>query len=427
MKALLTYLLRLSCWVLGAVFVFSGFVKLIDPLGTAYKFQDYFTPLGLEHLTPYVIIFSVALSVIELLIGLNLITGIRLKLSLLMAAIFMAVMTPLTLWIALKNPVSDCGCFGDAWIIGNWTTFYKNIVLSLMVVTIALLMHYHVSKLKPKTEWILMGFSLFFLLAIAHINYYYLPMLDFRPYKIGNNLSQGMIIPPGAPTDVYASTFILEKNGVKKEFTLNNYPDTTWKFVDQHTQLIKKGYTPAIHDFSIHDSNMHDLTDSLLHLNNYLFLVVAYDLNQMQTNHLDDIENLYQYARQNHYAIYLLTGSTVNDAADFIQKTGLHIPVCTTDPTTLKTVIRSNPGLMLLYNGSVLNKWANASLPQFSKPLSNNPKDEMPKIPPMWKVVGLALLYILLFGGMRHWLKKGFKSKKRSNIFYHTTTNYSNK
>jgi triosephosphate isomerase len=172
---------------------------------------------------------------------------------------------------------------------------------------------------------------------------------------------------------------------------------------------------------------MHDLTDSLLHLNNYLFLVVAYDLNQMQTNHLDDIENLYQYARQNHYAIYLLTGSTVNDAADFIQKTGLHIPVCTTDPTTLKTVIRSNPGLMLLYNGSVLNKWANASLPQFSKPLSNNPKDEMPKIPPMWKVVGLALLYILLFGGMRHWLKKGFKSKKRSNIFYHTTTNYSNK
>jgi len=427
MNALLTYLLKLSRWLLGAVFVFSGFVKLIDPLGTVYKFQDYFAAMGLERLSALALFFSVALSVIELLIGLNLIVGIRLKITMLVAAVFMVVMTPLTLWIALKNPVSDCGCFGDALIIGNWTTFYKNIILSLLVVVIFLLMRFHVSKLKPVTEWILMGFSLFFVLAIAHLNYYYLPMLDFRPYKIGNNLSQEMATPPGAPVDVFSTTFILEKNGVKKEFTLDNYPDSTWKFVDQHTRLVKKGYTPAIHDFSIHDANMNDLTDSLLHLNNYLFLIVAYDLNQTQTNHLSKIQNLYQFAQQHHYACYLLTGSTGYDVNDFIQKTGLHIPICTTDPTTLKTIIRSNPGVVLLYHGTVLNKWSNAALPQFSVPLSSNPKDEMPKIPPSWKIAGLIVLYMLFFWIIRRWLTKGFAHKKRENMFYHTTTNYSNK
>lgn len=427
MNALLTNLLRLCRWVFGAVFVFSGFVKLIDPLGTAYKFQDYFTAMGLEHLSAFALFFSVVLSVIELLIGLNLLASIRLKITILAATVFMAVMTPLTLWIALKNPVSDCGCFGDAWIIGNWTTFYKNIVLSLLVVALLLLRRYHVPALKPKTEWILLGFSLFFVLAVAHLNYYYLPMLDFRPYKIGNNLTQEMTTPPGAKPDVFATTFILEKNGVKKEFTLDNYPDSTWKFVDQHTKLIKKGYTPAIHDFTIRDANMNDLTDSLLNLNNYLFLVVAYDVNKMQTNHLSDLRNLYQFAQQHHYPFYLLTGSVGSDVDAFIQQTGLRIPICNTDPTTLKTVIRSNPGLVLLYHGTVLNKWANDELPHFSGPLSKNPNNEMPKIPSVWKVMGAILLYLLLFWLIRHWLTKGFAQKKRGNIFYHSTTNYSNK
>ncbi|MBB3188455.1 BT_3928 family protein [Microbacter margulisiae] len=420
MNSLLTNLLKIFRWLLGVVFVFSGFVKLIDPLGTAYKFQDYFAVMGLERLSGSALVFAVALSVIELLIGLNLLAGIRLKITMITAAVFMIVMTPLTLWIALKNPVSDCGCFGDALVIGNWATFDKNIILSLLVIAIFILMRYHTVILKPKAEWVLMGYSLIFAMAFAHVNYHYLPMIDFRPYKIGKNLPKEMAVPPGAQANVYSTTFTLEKNGVQKEFSLENYPDSTWTFVAQHTRLIKKGFTPAIHDFSIRDANMNDLTDSILNLNKYLFLLVSYDLDQMSTNHLARIEHIYQFAQQNHYAFYMLTGSASDVIAHFQQVNKVGFPICTTDPTTLKTMIRSNPGLILLYHGTVLNKWSNDALPRLTDPLSSNPNDETPSIPSAWEALGFAVLYIILFWVIRLWLTTKYKQSKNS---YYQTTN----
>lgn len=424
MNALLAAILKVVRWLFGAVFVFSGIVKLIDPLGTAYKFQDYFEAMNLASFSTYALLFAVALSVLELLIGINFLTGIRLKATLIVAALFMAVMTPLTGWIAVAHPVSDCGCFGDALVIGNWTTFYKNIVLIVLLVVMFVLYRYHSPRLTPKTEWVLMGYTLLSALIFAHLNYYYLPMIDFRPYKIGTYLPDKMTVPSGAPTNEYVTTFILEKNGVRKSFSLSNYPDSTWTFVAQQSTLVKKGFVPAIQDFFIHDEQMNDVTDSLLHVRNYLFLVVSDHVSTMKTNHLNALKSLSAYAQRNHYGFYLLTGSTSEDASNFLKNNDWHVPALFADPITLKTMIRSNPGLLLLNDGTVINKWSNAELPSFSEPLSQNTLLEMPSIPKYWEAIGFILLYIILFWFIRFWLNNKKKSEASLNRFYHTT-NYS--
>ncbi|MGC9151245.1 MAG: BT_3928 family protein [Microbacter sp.] len=424
MNALLATLFKILRWLFGALFVFSAVVKLMDPLGSAYKFQDYFEAMNLSSLSAYALFFSVALSVVELLIGVNLLAGIRLKATMFVTALFMAVMTPLTAWIAIANPVSDCGCFGDALVIGNWATFYKNIVLTLLLVVMFLLYRYHTSRLDPKTEWVLMGYTLVSALIFAHLNYYYLPMIDFRPYRIGTHLPDKMAIPPGAPTNEYSTTFILEKNGVRKSFSLANYPDSTWTFIAQQSKLIKKGFTPAIQDFAIHDDHMNDLTDSILHVKHYLFLVISDHLNQMETNHLKELKALHAYAQGYRYGFYLLTGSTDEVAAEFLSKADWRVPVLFADPITLKTVIRSNPGLVLLYDGTVVNKWSNAEFPSFAGPLHQNVLLEMPSIGRYWEAIGFMLLYIILFWVIRFWLNSKKKSNTSLNSFYHTT-NYS--
>lgn len=401
-------ILRILRWLFGAVFVFSGFVKAIDPLGGSYKFQEYFAAMGLEQFSALALVSAVLLSAVEMVIGLNLITGVRLKETAWAGLAFMLVMTPLTLWIALKNPVSDCGCFGDALIIGNWTTFFKNIVLLAVIIAIILLSRHHTSSLKPLSEWILVAFSFFCVLTLSHFNYHYLPMIDFRPYKIGVNIPEGMKIPDGAPRDQYATTFLYEKNGVQKEFSLENYPanDSTWKFVDQKTVLIKKGYKPPIHDFSIQHPTMGEITDIVMGNKGYVFLLAAYDLNKASTNHIDKINELAAYAKKNNYPFYCLTGSTGSDVDDFVRKTGLQAEVCNADPTMLKTTIRSNPGLILLHHGTVINHWPNSWLPSFVKPLSNNPNDEMPKIPSWVLVLGAAIIYIGSFWAIKWFLQK---------------------
>ena len=403
--------LRILRWLFGAVFVFSGFVKAIDPLGGSYKFQDYFAAMGLESLSSFALILAVLLSALEMVIGLNLIAGIRLKETSWVALLFMLFMTGLTFWIYRSNPVHDCGCFGDALIISNKVTFYKNIVLLAMIIAIIVLRKHHTPTLKPLSECILVVFSFFGVMTLSHFKYHYLPMVDFRPYKIGANIPEGMKIPDGAPRDEYATTFIYQKNGVKKEFSLNNYPakDSTWKFVDQKTVLIKEGYKPPIHDFSIQSPTKGEITDIVLGNKSYSFLLVAYDLNKAATNRFDRINAIVGYAKKNNYPFYCLTGSAGTDVDDFVKKTGLKAEVCSADPTMLKTTIRSNPGLILLHNGTVVNHWPNGWLPSFDKPLSSDPKDEMPTIPSWLLVVAVAIAYSVAFIILRQILTKLFQ------------------
>ena len=219
-------LLSVARILLGLVFVFSGFVKAIDPLGFTYKIEDYLRAFGgvFEQFSVVAFGVAVALSTLELLIGLNLIFKVKLKLSILLALLFMAVMTPLTLYIALKNPVSDCGCFGDALVISNWATFYKNIVLTALAVLLLIFYNKIRPLFVPRIQTVLLVCFIGVGISLSVYCYRHLPIIDFRPYKIGVNIPNAMVVPQDAIPDKYSTTFIYKKDGVEKEFTLENYP-----------------------------------------------------------------------------------------------------------------------------------------------------------------------------------------------------------
>lgn len=363
MKPWLKALLTACRLFFGAVFIFSGFVKGIDPLGSTYKIQDYLTAFGgfFEHLLPLALPAAVALSTIELLIGLSLFFNIRAKLGAWGGLLFMLVMTPLTLYIAIANPVSDCGCFGDAVKLSNTATFVKNIVLLAVVLVLFFNRKRLYPVFAPGMEW---GVMLLFAVVGVGISvhcYRHLPFIDFRPYKVGANIPEGMAVPDGAPQDEYAITFIYEKDGVQQEFTLDNYPknDTTWTFVDQRSTLVKKGYEPPIHDFAIEDEEWNDITEDVLAYEGQTYLVVAYDLKLANEEAMARVQRLYnRCVLSRDTRCYVLTASTDEDIEALRHRTGVTYPFCKMDPITLKTIIRSNPGVVLIQNGTVQDKWA---------------------------------------------------------------------
>lgn len=347
--------------LLAIVFIFSGFVKAVDPLGSTYKFEDYCYAFGgiFQALVPLALPAAITLSSIELLIGLSFLFKVRIRRTAMMALVFMLVMTPLTLYVAINNPVSDCGCFGDALVISNWATFWKNIVLLALVVAILFFSRQIRPLFLTKIERIMTGVFILIGVSVSVYSYRHLPLIDFRPYKVGVNIPEAMKLPPGASPDKYLTTFIYEKNGVQKEFTLENYPkgDSTWKFVDQKTRLISKGFQPKIHDFSILNPQYDDITKEVLDDKGKTFLLVMYDLEKTSQEGARAAEPVYQKAKQEGISFYALTASSDEEIEAFRKQTGVTFPFCKTDPITLKTVIRANPGLVLLQDGTIKGKW----------------------------------------------------------------------
>ena len=360
---------ELSRIIVGATFVFSGFVKAVDPHGSEYKIQDYLISLGLPQLFPAALGLAVFLCVAELLMGLFLLLGIYRKWTSRSALIFMAFMTPLTLWIALKNPVKDCGCFGDAFIISNWATFYKNIVLLACVILLTLFWRNLKPVFSAKTMWMAGLFSVLFGFGLAIYNVMNRPVLDFRPYKIGSNIPAKMYIDP-SKADVFENVFVYEQDGVKKEFTEDNYPwnDSTWTFVDMTTKLVKEGEKPEIEDFDIvkldkGDGEGENITQTVLADSGYTFLAVSYGIQGVSPKEAGRLKTVAGYAKQQRYPFYCLTSSSAKEIATWEQKNNSGFVFCHSDERMLKTMIRSNPGLVLLKNGTVINKWDSNSLP----------------------------------------------------------------
>lgn len=347
--------------ILGIVFVFSGFVKAIDPSGNAYKIQDYLTAFGgnFANLSSLAYIAAIALSTLELLIGLCFLFKVKLKTTSIIALLFMLVMLPLTLYIAIKNPVTDCGCFGDALKISNWETFFKNVVLIILVVfLLANLKKLH-NLFLPKMEWFLILFFASVGVGISMYSNLHLPMIDFLPYKVGINIPEAMKVPDGKPTDKFDTKLIYEKNGVQQEFTVQNYPknDSTWKFVDQKTVLISKGFEPPIHNFIIEDAQANDVTYDVISFEGITNLVVMYDLGKVSDSGVDKAQALYDKTKSNGERFYALTGASDEEIMKFTQQTKVTFPLYKVDGTTLKTIIRANPGFVKIKNGTITGKW----------------------------------------------------------------------
>ena len=353
--------MHISRIIVGLLFVFSGFVKVVDPLGLTYKIEDYLTAFGgifssLSFLAPA---GGIILPSIELLIGLNLLFMIQLRLTSILAFLLMLILTPLTLYIAVFNPVSDCGCFGDALLISNWATFSKNVVLLILVLILLFTTKNKKSILLAKHEYLLVAFFFGIGIGISTVSLRNLPPIDFRPYKIGTNIPESMFVPNDVPLDVYETTFVYAKNGVEKEFTLENYPknDSTWTFVDQKTVLVSTGYKAPIHDFSIVDAEFNDITEDVIYSKAYTYLLVMYDINKASEEGAKRAEIIYNKYKNTSTKFYALTASTDDDIEAFVKKTGVTFPFCKTDPITLKTIVRANPGLVLIKNGVIENKW----------------------------------------------------------------------
>ena len=400
-QRLLKMTVNLCRIIVALTFIFSGFVKAIDPIGLQYKLQDYLGAIGIPGFLPdwLLLIMAVLLAAVEFCMGIFLLFAIQRRLISKLIVVFMSIMTLITVWLVVANPVKDCGCFGDALHLTNTETLVKNIILlgcSIVIMRRPLAMFRFISE---SNQWIVINYTIVFIFVCSGLSLYYLPLFDFRPYRIGTNIPRGMEIPKDAEQPLFETTFIMEKGGQRKEFTLNDYPDSTWKFIDSKTVQVKEGYIPPIHDFSIADRKTgKDLTDSVLRHKGYTFLLIAPYLERADDSNFGDIDQLYEYAQTYNIPFYCLTASTAKAIQRWKDITGAEYPFCITDETTLKTIVRSNPGLLLLKDGTIINKWSHNQLPNGAKlslPITQSALGKMPQDSVPGKILEIILWFIL--------------------------------
>ena len=340
------------------MFIFSGFVKAVDPLGFFYKLGDYTQAFGMADWMPsFLLMFlAIALSAIEFVVGAYLLFGIRRRIATYSALLLMVCMTPLTLYLAIANPVHDCGCFGDAWVLTNWQTFGKNVILLLMTILVFWRRRLIIPFFSRKSAWLVSMFTIIYVLFLSFYCLKNLPILDFRPYKVGTNILQAMEIP-------------------------------------------EDGTMPTINDFWITELETgEDITYNVLENEGYTFLLVAHRIEQADDEHIDLINELYDYAADNDYGFYALTSSSEQEIEEWRDWTGADYPFCIVDDTELKTVIRSNPGLLLIKNGTIMGKWSNDNIPteyHLTGRLEEIPMGQLQEIN-KFHVVGWAFVWYFL-------------------------------
>ena len=354
--------------IVGIVFIYSGFVKGIDPLGSDYKFTDYFNAFGMGWMNATTLFFSFALSLAEFLIGIALLFNLWISRMAWGSLLFMAFFTPLTLVLALTNPVSDCGCFGDAMILTNWQTFWKNIILLLLALMIFVYRKEYKSSLPLMGQFSFLTLAGAGMLCLSIYCYRHLPVLDFRPYAVGKNITESMRLPEGAEPDQYEVTlkYKNKQTGEIRSFTEENYPwqDTlNWEYESSSERLVKKGYITPIHDLVIEHPTLGNITEEILEDDNYTILAVAYNLNQSDTQYQPAINRLAEYAREKGIRFYGLTSSSERDIEAYKKRNHVPYEFCTADEIQLKTMIRSNPGVIILREGTILDKWAGKDVP----------------------------------------------------------------
>lgn len=354
----------ISRFLIGALFVFSGFVKAVDPWGSQFKFEDYFIAFGMDFMIPFALILGILLSTAEFLIGVAMIFGIKPKLSAWSALLFMALFTPLTMYLAITDDVSDCGCFGDALVLTNWETFYKNLVILVFVVIVFLYRKKFKHWMSCKLEWIpVIVFTLGILWVSIH-GLRHLPLIDFRPWKLGNSMLKDPSV-----KDKYFVIYKDKQTGQTKEYPADDFPweDSVWvannEFVDQRIEAAPRPNNMIL----IMDADGNDLSDSITQNAGFQFMLISYYVEVADKSKFKDIATLAIKAQENGVGFVGITGSTPAETEVFRHELQLAFPFYYADEITLKTVIRSNPGLVLLKNGTVIGLWAWRDIPTYEE------------------------------------------------------------
>ncbi len=351
------YLVSFCRLAVGVIFIISGLIKLNDPLGFSFKLEEYFSEavLDLPFLMPYALGLSIFVVILEVVLGVMLLLGFQKKFTVWSLLLLIIFFTFLTFYSAYFNKVTDCGCFGDAIKLTPWESFTKDLVLLILIGVLYYGMQYITPVLRPRATRILVAISL---LASIWFGYYvlnHLPLKDFRPYKIGANIQQGMEIPEDAPKPVFEYSWRFRNNGQDEVIITNgDYPSVEGEFIGVETKEIQPGYEPPIHDFSLEREGM-DFTYELLEKEK-LMMVVAYDLAKTETAAYQELKITTDQALEAGYTVIGMSASGVDWTGQFQEMYKLGFPFYFTDETTLKTIVRSNPGVLVLERGTIVEK-----------------------------------------------------------------------
>ncbi len=386
--AKMAILTHISRFLVGGLFIFSGFIKANDPVGFSYKLKEYFEVFtaavkdgnfefftgffeGMAHIA---LPLAVILCASEIILGAMLLIGYKSNLTLWLLLGQIAFFTFLTFYSACFNKVTTCGCFGDFLVLKPWTSFWKDIVL-LILITLLFAGRKNINPLtNPLVTNTLFILALLFSLGFPIYAIRNLPPLDFRAYKIGNNIKEKMKKGEGYQDAVIETGFIYEnlKTGEKKHFDLKNYPwqDTlNWKWFATDNVVVKEAQSPPkITDFTVNTFDGVNITDSILNDKNYSFWLIMHDINLTANNEtlIAKINDFYKLATQSGYKIIALTASSAADVDKFKHTHNVLVDFAMVDGTVLKTMIRSNPGLILVKDGAVIMNWHHNNFPTFS-------------------------------------------------------------
>ena len=351
------YIVQISRIIVGVLFIISGLIKLNDPVGFSFKLEEYFSPsvLDLGYLMPYALAISLIVVIVEVLLGITLLLGYKRDLTVWSLLLMILFFTFLTFYSAYYNKVTDCGCFGDAIKLTPWQSFWKDVILLILILLLFFGRMYINRIFSPRATRIMVLIGLIFCCLLALHVIRHLPLIDFRPYKVGANIQEGMIVPDDAPKPIYEYAWKFEVNGDEKIVVTNGeYPQQDGEFIGVETEEIQKGYEPPIHDFTL-ELNGEDHTNTLLN-EDKLVMVVSYDLAKTYAGVYQQLKEVTDKASKNGYKVIGMSASNDSWTKPLRERYDLDFSFYFTDETTLKTIVRSNPGVLVLEKGTILQK-----------------------------------------------------------------------
>ena len=341
----------------GVLFIISGLIKLNDPVGFSFKLGDYFAPevLNLPFLEPYALVIAILVVILEVLLGVMLIVGYAKKFTLWSLLLMIVFFTFLTFYSAYFNKVTDCGCFGDALKLTPWESFSKDVVLLILILFLYKGSRYIQPFFSKGVRSISVFISLILCLWLGLHVLEHLPVIDFRAYKIGTNITKGMQTPANAPRAVYQYNWSFDVNGQQKTvINRGEDPKIDGTLLGVETSVLQKGYEPPIHDFSIERDGT-DYTTQMLE-EEHLLVVIAYNLNVAQNEGFIAIKEATDSAIKKGYTVIGISASSTSETEKLAAKYDLDFKFYFCDMTALKTIIRSNPSIIRLEKGTILQK-----------------------------------------------------------------------
>lgn len=417
---LLTTLMRL---VVGGLFVFSGFTKAVDPWGTCYKITDYLNAMGMEQWGDTALFLAVALAALEFMVGMAIVVGAYRRSSLIIALLMMAVMTPVTLWLAITDAVPDCGCFGDALHLSNWATFFKNILLILGLIYLLMFNKSLKGIYGPAVHWIVMAVSFALVMAVAYYGYFVQPLIDYRPYPVGTRLADMNAADSEDENGEDDFIFIYSRDGVEQEFTIDSLPDEEdgWEYVTRYHArrphgkvIIQNGALP--NSIAILDEEGNDVTLDVLTRNRHMVLLLFPDLLEVGALHSFALNELNDAALVADADVVALTPATAQEIEQWKDISMASYPIYNMDDSELKMIARGNPAVVYLEDGTIKWKRTLTSLEDVEQPVElNRLSDDYDADGIMTRLMAaflLALLAILILNRSHLVLRHLFTRKK---------------